>query len=93
MWQLNQSQIELQEYLSKLSAALDRYNEAMDTQTYQRQINIDAYDKIMDQIKGDYADALISNYLNASEKKNIASAYDAGGLLGRAAFVGSGMKL
>lgn len=93
MWQLNQSQIELQEYLSKLNAALDRYNEAMDTQTYQRQINVNAYDKIMDQIKGDYADALISNYLNTSEKKNIAGAYDAGGLLGRAAFVGSGMKL
>lgn len=92
-WQLNQNQVELSQYLTKLNNALTRYNEAMDTQNYQRQININAYDKIMDQMKSDYADKMISNYLSNSEKKNIASAYDAGGLLGRTAFAISGMKL
>lgn len=92
-WQLNQNQIELSQYLTKLNNALARYNEAMDTQNYQRQLNINAYDKIMDQMKADYADKMINNYLNNSEKKNMASAYDAGGLLGRTAFAISGMKL
>lgn len=90
-WQEGQKKTEMKIYLSKLNAALARYNNALETQAQERLTN--SYNQRLEQIKESYADKMISNYLANSEKKNIASAYDAGGLLGRTAFAISGMKL
>lgn len=96
MWQLNQNQAELNEYLARLSSALSRYTEAMETQIQIGQRNADSHELIRADIMNDYknklADSLVSNYITGQNRKMVASAYEAGGLLGRAAFIKNGMK-
>lgn len=95
-WQIRQSTADMEEYISKLNAALSRYNEAMDTDIYQAQLNVDAHNKIQQDIVNEYQDnlvkSMIDNYYTGQQRQMVAKSYDSAGLFGKVAFVANGMK-
>ena len=92
-WQADQANRAIQVYIKQLDAALQRFNSAMETQIYATQRNIDSHDLIQDYIKEKYAGQMIDSYYSSQKKIQAAKDYDVGGILGKAAFIKSGMKL